>query len=385
MSEPRTEVSVGRRLMDTLQRPFRSIVSLRTKLALIIVAAIFAAAGFQMFGYYLNVPYFVRPFIMAAAAFVVVRVLSKGTITPLVRMEAAAAQLVAGDRDTPIEIAPSHTLGADEIGRLAVTFERMRSELLTLDRQRRELMANVSHELRTPLAAVQAHMENMVDGVTEPSEATMRLMLTQLERLSVLVSDLMDLAQLEAGVRTLARRRIDLIEVVSAARDEFAITHPGGQLVVDAPESLFVYGDPDRLHQVLVNLLNNAARHSPKDVPVTLRISDGRVRDGAGDGGVPPRRSEAAGHVVVDVIDHGPGIPVDQRQHVFQRFYRADAARSTDDGGVGLGLAIVNEIISLHGGTILATDQDGRGCLMRIDLPGSSGVGDDTQPKLKIR
>ena len=71
MSEPRTEVSVGRRLMDTLQRPFRSIVSLRTKLALIIVAAIFAAAGFQMFGYYLNVPYFVRPFIMAAAAFVV--------------------------------------------------------------------------------------------------------------------------------------------------------------------------------------------------------------------------------------------------------------------------------------------------------------------------
>ena len=354
MSEPRTEVSVGRRLMDTLQRPFRSIVSLRTKLALIIVAAIFAAAGFQMFGYYLNVPYFVRPFIMAAAAFVVVRVLSKGTITPLVRMEAAAAQLVAGDRDTPIEIAPSHTLGADEIGRLAVTFERMRSELLTLDRQRRELMANVSHELRTPLAAVQAHMENMVDGVTEPSEATMRLMLTQLERLSVLVSDLM-------------------------------ITHPGGQLVVDAPESLFVYGDPDRLHQVFVNLLNNAARHSPKDVPVTLRISDGRVRDGSGDGGVPPRRSEAAGHVVVDVIDHGPGIPVDQRQHVFQRFYRADAARSTDDGGVGLGLAIVNEIISLHGGTILATDQDGRGCLMRIDLPGSSGVGDDTQPKLKIR
>ena len=85
------------------------------------------------------------------------------------------------------------------------------------------------------------------------------------------------------------------------------------------------------------------------------------------------------------MIDHGPGIPVDQRQHVFQRFYRADAARSTDDGGVGLGLAIVNEIISLHGGTILATDQDGRGCVMRIDLPGSSDVGDDTQPKLKIR
>ncbi len=256
----------------------------------------------------------------------------------------------------------------DEVGTLATAFNRMAADLAAADQQRRELIANVSHELRTPIAALQAVLENVVDGVAEPDPATLRTALAQTERLGTLVSELLDLSRIDAGALTLraggrpARRRC-WIEAVAEARvaAEVAGRDVGFHLDVQPPE-LAVRADPDRLHQVVVNLLDNAARHAPPgtDVHVVGR------REG--------------GELVLEVRDEGPGIAPEERDRVFHRFTRGERAVG---GGTGLGLAIARWVVDLHGGRIAVVDADGAGpnstaitgrpgCRIRVTLPGRS-------------
>jgi signal transduction histidine kinase len=243
----------------------------------------------------------------------------------------------------------------DEVGELARSFNAMATELEGLDRLRRDLVANVSHELRTPLTALRAVLENLVDGVVPPDPETLRTMLTQTERLARLVDQLLDLSRLESGAELLERRRFDLGLVVREAVDEVTLHAPPIAIRVESWGNLAADGDPERIHQVVRNLLENALRFSPEGGTVAVRT-----------------RWDAAGSVRLEVADQGPGIPDDQASRVFERFYRADAARSSSSGGAGLGLAIARWIVDLHGGRIWVEAERPRGCRLVVELPAAA-------------
>ena len=228
----------------------------------------------------------------------------------------------------------------------------MASELAATDRVRRDLVANVSHELRTPIAALRVQLENLVDGVAMPDLDTFRVMLAQVERLGRLVQQLLDLSRLEAGTIPLERSRFAVEPLLTHAVEEQRLGETPVEVWIRVdPEDLTADGDPERVHQVVANLLENAVRHTPQG---------GRVEVEA---------RGAPGGVVIEVLDQGPGIPDSDAERVFERFYRADASRSTRDGGAGLGLAIARWIVDLHGGDIHPEPRVPHGCRMVVTLP----------------
>jgi signal transduction histidine kinase len=237
----------------------------------------------------------------------------------------------------------------DEVGELAQAFNKMAAELALVDRQRRELVANVSHELRTPVSALRAVLENLVDGVAQPDRATLQAALAQTERLGDLVSDLLDLSRVDAGITPLSRHPMRIGPFLDDVVQEAGLAgHPVRYLLEVDPADLVVLADRARLHQLLANLLDNAGRHSPPDGTVQVRAY----------------RSD--GSTVLAVADQGPGIPAEDRAAVFERFTTGGAA----DGGTGLGLAIARWVTELHGGRIEVADRP-QGCLIRATLPHS--------------
>jgi signal transduction histidine kinase len=288
----------------------------------------------------------VAPVAMVIAV-IAVRLVARGMTSPLREMEEAAAAIARGDYDWRVA-----TSSHDEVGRLAVEFNAMAAELAEVDRLRRDLVANVSHELRTPISALQAHLENLVDGVEPADPAVLRTMLAQTERLGRMVSQLLDLSRLESGVSPLHRDRFRLGPLLEQAADECRLSRRDQVVRVRVePPGLTVDADAERVHQVVANLLENAARHSPAGAPIELSAHGGRES------------------VVVEVADRGPGIPPEERMRVFERFHRSDVARAADDGGAGLGLAIARWIVELHGGAIRADEHELGGCRMVIELP----------------
>jgi signal transduction histidine kinase len=267
--------------------------------------------------------------------------------SPLREMAEAAQAMAKGDYDQRVTATSN-----DEVGRLAVAFNQMAAELAETDRVRRDLVANVSHELRTPLTALQATLENLIDGVATADPRTLQTMLTQVERLGRLVAQLLDLSRLEAGTVPLDRQAFAVAPVLAHAVREQELSAPGIEIVMDVDDQgLAADGDPERIHQVVANLLENAVRHSPAGAAVQVRA----------------RRSDTG--VTIEVVDEGPGIAADDVARVFERFYRADSARASSDGGAGLGLAIARWIVDLHGGDIHPERRVPHGCRMVVTLP----------------
>jgi signal transduction histidine kinase len=224
-----------------------------------------------------------------------------------------------------------------------------------VDRQRREFVANVSHELRTPISALRAVLENVADGVTPATPDVLESALDQTERLGRLVTQLLDLSRVEAGAAPLDLDELDVAAFIGDVTAEAAAGHPDARFEADVPPGLRATADRDRLHQVVANLLDNAAKHGPAGRPVTVT-----ARPGAAPGGL-----------VIEVADEGPGIPPEERARVFERFSRgaANGRAGTPGGGTGLGLAIANWATELHGGDITVLDTD-EGCRIRVALPG---------------
>ena len=333
------------------RRPLDRLSSIKLKLSVVIVVAVAVSAVVSSIGFRLDVPLLLRPVIAAAIALGMVQFLARGMTSPLREMASAARAMAAGDYGRRVTASSQ-----DEVGELARAFNAMAAELAEVDRARRDLVANASHELRTPISALQAVLENVVDGVEPPDPETLRTMLRQVERLSRLVSQLLDLSRLESGAATLERRSFTVAEVLGDAADECRLHAPGVDLQVHVePAELSVHGDPDRVHQVVANLLENAVRHSPGGGRVELRAA-----------------SAGRGRVTIEVSDEGPGIPDAEAARVFERFYRSDAARSSRQGGAGLGLAIARWIVDLHGGEIRPERRDPHGCRMVITLPGGT-------------
>jgi signal transduction histidine kinase len=242
----------------------------------------------------------------------------------------------------------------DEVGQLAAAFNQMAADLASADRQRRELIANVSHELRTPISAVQAVLENIVDGVATADPATLRTALAQTERLGRLVTELLDLSRIDAGVLALDREEFALADLFAdvVAEAEVAAAAEDRKIAFStsvSPAGATAYADRERMHQVVVNLVDNAVRHGP---------ADGLVR-------IDARRTGTG--VLIEVVDQGPGIPVEERHRVFERFTRGERSSG---GGTGLGLAIARWVVELHGGTIAVAESGAEaGCRIEVRLP----------------
>jgi len=332
-------------------RPLDRLPSIKLKLGVLIVVAIAVGSVVSTVGFRLGVPLLVRPLIAVVLGLVLVQVLARGMTSPLREMAAAARAMARGDYARRVT-ASSH----DEVGELARAFNGMAAQLAEVDRLRRDLVANVSHELRTPITALRARLENLIDGVEDPDPEALRTMLAQTERLGRLVEQLLDLSRLESGAIPMDRQTFDLEDLLEQAASE-ARLHADGVLIdvaVGAGDAKG-YGDAERLHQVVANLLANAARHSPPGGVVQLR---GATAPGGG--------------VSIIVSDEGPGIPPEERERVFERFYRGDPSRSTRDGGGGLGLSIARWVVDLHGGDIAVEDARPHGCRMVVRLPGRS-------------
>ena len=328
-------------------RPLDWVRSIKVKLGIVLAAAIAVTATAIAIGHPRGISMIWLAIIGIVLALIVVQLLARGMTSPLREMARASAAMSAGDYSQRVR-----ATSRDEVGELARAFNSMAAELAEVDRFRRDLVANVSHELRTPISALQAVLENLVDGVQEPDQETLDTMLRQVERLGRLVTQLLDLSRLESGALPFEPRQFALAPVLEAVAAEARLRgDPVGIDVQVAPADLTVHGDPERVHQVVANLLSNALAHSPPSTTVEVRA---QAHDG---------------HVAIAVADEGPGIPPDEAARVFERFYRVDAARAASDGGAGLGLAITRWIVDLHGGSIRPEQRRPRGCTMIVELP----------------
>jgi signal transduction histidine kinase len=330
-----------------ITRPLDGFPSIKLKLGFVISAAVSVTVFVFWVGLKIGLWPSVSGVVAAVVAMVMVRFLARGMTSPLREMAAAATEMAKGNYGRRV-----HATSRDEVGELARAFNQMTAELAETDRVRRDLVANVSHELRTPITALQAVLENLVDGVTPADPTAFSTMLKQVERLGRLVKQLLDLSRLESGAVPLERTQFRVEPLLTHAVSEQRLHAPDVPVsVVVESSDLTGDGDPERVHQVVANLLENALRHTPRGGMVEVRAQ--RSRQG----------------ITIEVLDEGPGIPESDQDRVFERFYRADAARAGTEGGAGLGLAIAHWIVDLHGGDIRPEQRQPHGCRMVVHLP----------------
>jgi signal transduction histidine kinase len=287
---------------------------------------------------------------VAVLGVLVVGSLQARRIVKPVRALAAAAHRVAdGDLSQRIPVTSD-----DELGEMAAAFNTMAAELERQHELRHRAMADVAHELRTPLSVLQVQLESIEDNLIEPSPEVIAGLRNDLVHLSRLVEDLRVLTLADAGELHVEAEPVEMGGLVCdvVERMQAAAQTKGVVLDTSLPNvDLMVVGDAQRLTQVLLNLLSNALQHTP---------SDGQVI-------VSARRVE--GKVCVTIQDTGEGIAPDDLPHVFERFYRADRARSRDTGGSGLGLSIAKSLVEAQGGTITVESQVGQGSVFTVSLP----------------
>ncbi|MFG2954366.1 ATP-binding protein [Streptomyces sp. NPDC048291] len=348
-------------------RPF----SIKTKLGGLVVVSVLITTGLSIVAVHTKTELrFITVFSMIATL-LITQFVAHSLTAPLDDMNAVARSISQGDYTRRVR-----ENRRDELGDLAETINVMADELEAQDRQRKELVANVSHELRTPIAGLRAVLENVVDGIAEPDTETMRTALKQTERLGRLVETLLDLSRLDNGVVPLRQRRFEVwpylsgvlkeANMVAGARGSLASgsgnhTRTDVHLHLDvSPPELTAHADPERIHQVVANLIDNAVKHSPAHGRVTVKA----------------RRGPQPESLELEVLDEGPGIPRSEWHRVFERFNRGAVRRPHgpgSDGGTGLGLAIARWAVDLHGGRIGVAESD-RGCRIIVTLPGLSSV-----------
>jgi two-component system OmpR family sensor kinase/two-component system sensor histidine kinase BaeS len=263
---------------------------------------------------------------------------------PLDDLFDAADRISEGDYSAHVD-----EKGTREVRRLARTFNNMASRLHVADEQRRNLLADVTHELRTPLTVIQGNLEGMLDGVYPADKPNLRALMDETNLLARLIEDLRTLALAESGALTLKKESIDVAMLIRESLTAFHAQAESAAVAfsVEAADDLPALRiDPARMRQVFSNLIANALHYTPPGGLITIRC---RMVD---------RRA------IFEVQDSGSGIPAQDLPHVFDRFYK-----STDSGGMGLGLAITKHLIGAHGGTITAQSPPGKGTSMRIVLP----------------
>lgn len=326
-------------------RPLDIVRSIKVKLGLVVLASFATTLLVYKIGSQLPFGDMFRLVIAIAVGLVAVQLLATGMTSPLREMASAAAKMAEGDYSSRVTAS-----ARDEVGQLATAFNHMAEQLAVTDELRRELVANVSHELRTPVTGLQATLENLLDGVSEPDTATLALMHKEVERLGRLITQLLDLSQLESGASPITIKPFELEPLVETVVAEVS-AQPSSPIDVQSSGAITAVGDTERIHQVVRNLLDNAVRHTPMDKHILVRLS------------------ETPKSTMIEVLDQGTGIAPEDRERVFERFVRADNARDEVRGGTGLGLSIVRWIVDLHGGRVWAEANEPCGTRMTVSLP----------------
>ncbi len=277
-------------------------------------------------------------------------ILSRALAAPLAHLTAAVRGVAAGDLSQRV---PEQ--GPEEVAELGRAFNQMTEALARAEELRRNLVADVAHELRTPLTVIQGNLRAILDGVYPLEAGEIAIIYDETRLLSRLVDDLRELAQAEAGQLPLERRPVDMGELIQTAISGFAPAASEQQVTLTAevaPDLPMVHADPDRVSQVLRNLLGNALRYTPPGGQITVAAQAG-----------------PAGFVTLRVRDTGSGIAPEDLPHVFERFWRADRSRARSSGGTGLGLAIARHLVEAHGGKISVESCLGQGTTFWFTLP----------------
>ncbi|WP_076818447.1 sensor histidine kinase [Pseudofrankia asymbiotica] len=350
--------------------------------------------------------------VMATLAMLALLIIRVG-LRPLTRIEHTADEIAWGDLTKRVPDTNRRT----EVGRLGQAFNAMLTQIeasfqarAASEQRLRRFVADASHELRTPLTSIRGYAEMFHRGAASRPEdlaMAMRRIEEESARMSGLVDDLLLLARLDQGPST-EREPVDVAAMVRDIGTDARAVAPNRQIEVDTPPFLEIIGDPSRLRQAIGNLVRNALVHTPEDTPLSITISTvepsspsrkanpkdhaasptrnaskstyasnqnggartesfTRATKGTAPGVVTP--TPGMSEVVISVIDHGPGIPANAADHVFERFYRADQGRSRDAGGTGLGLSIVAAVAAAHGGHIAHEPTPGGGATFRLTIP----------------
>ncbi|MFE1905891.1 sensor histidine kinase [Streptomyces gardneri] len=288
---------------------------------------------------------------VAAAALACALLLSRAVLRPVRALTAASQGLGEGDLGRRVPAS-----GRDEIGELGRSFNRMADSLQDSEERQRRLVGDIAHELRTPLANLRGYLEALQDGVLEADAELLDSLHEEVLLQQRIVDDLQDLALAEAGALTYHRRTLDARELVEACRTAHSARATAAGVALDVvgagPGTVRLHGDPDRLRQALGNLVGNAVRHTaPAGGVVRLELT------------------EEDGSVRIAVRDTGGGIPAADLPYLFDRFWRADAARGRATGGSGLGLSIARQIVADHDGVVEVTSEVGVGSVFTVVLP----------------
>lgn len=277
--------------------------------------------------------------------------LSRSLTTPLQRLAVAARTVARGHLDQQVEVK-----GSAEIADVGEAFNEMIAALKEAETQRQNLVADMAHELRTPLSVLQGNLRAILDGVYDLNTTEISRLYDETRLLSRLVDELRELALADAGQLSLNLRPVDIAQVIYDALDTLALAAEAQQIALSAqlPDNLpLVQADPDRIAQVLRNLLVNALRHTATGGSVSVTAMP------IGDA------------VEIAVADTGEGIAPEDLPHVFERFWRADPSRTRTDhlsNGTGLGLPIAQSLVEAHGGRIWAESAPGKGAIFRFTL-----------------
>lgn len=303
----------------------------------------------------------VSGFAALTAAIVVSLFVSRRIVEPLLTLTTVSKRLAEGFYRERTRISSD-----DEIAQLSQSVNQLADALDTTERRRLALLADVTHELRTPLATIGGYMEGLLDGVIKPSTQTFSLLLNETSRLQRLIEDLELLSRVEAGQLPVVARRTNLEEVLAGVVAQFEPIFTPNQVSVELEVEArlpHVWADPDRVNQVLINILSNAYRYTPPGGRVVVR---------------------AAYHeqmVVVTVTDTGVGIEAEHLPHIFERFYRVDKSRARQSGGSGIGLAIARHLVYAQGGEIWASSEGkGKGATFSFSLPLAPAMVEEPAP-----
>jgi two-component system, OmpR family, sensor histidine kinase BaeS len=335
-----TFIAEGERLIDAVPKAQQDQVLLAYETA--------ASRAWEGSGFFdpLLLP-LIAPFIVAIlmALFLASRVTK-----PLEAISKAARAVARGQFGTRVELDERHLHRNDEASELARNFNHMAESLEKLESERLATSAAIAHELRTPLTVLRSRLQAVRDDVMPFNEAEANLLIEQTELLTRLVDDLKTLSLADAGQLRLEQRSFDLTSLVkqTLAGFELRAVQKNLRLELRAPDRLEIRGDPARLQQVLGNLLENALRYAQTSITLEIAVQNKQVR--------------------FQVCDDGVGIPEQDLERIFTRFYRVESSRSRESGGSGLGLAIAQTLIELHHGQIRAV-RSTRGAKFEITLP----------------